>query len=67
MGGIVNNNSGEKSLFYGKTERYVKSESSVVDGNTYVSSLSASVKKKMEQKISKGKIEMMYHGAKPAE
>lgn len=37
MGGIVNNNSGgEKSLQYGKTERYVKKVKVVLrDGNTY--------------------------------
>ena len=37
MGGIVNNNSGgEKSLQYGKTERYVKSVKVVLrDGKTY--------------------------------
>lgn len=37
MGGIVNNNSGgEKSLMYGKTEKYVKRVKVVLrDGNTY--------------------------------
>jgi len=37
MGGIVNNNSGgEKSLFYGKTEKYVKRIKVVLaDGNVY--------------------------------
>jgi FAD/FMN-containing dehydrogenase len=37
MGGIVNNNSGgEKTLTYGKTEKYVESMSMVLaDGNTY--------------------------------
>lgn len=38
MGGIVNNNSGgEKSLQYGKTERYVESMKAILhDGNTYI-------------------------------
>jgi FAD/FMN-containing dehydrogenase len=37
MGGIINNNSGgEKSLFYGKTEKYVKKIKAVLsDGNIY--------------------------------
>lgn len=37
MGGIINNNAGgEKSLFYGKTEKYVKSVKVVLrDGNVY--------------------------------
>ena len=58
MGGIVNNNSGgEKSLFYGKTERYVKKVKVVLsDGNTYVfHPLSKpQLEKKMEQKDFEG-------------
>lgn len=60
MGGIVNNNSGgEKSLFYGKTERYVKKVKVVLsDGNTYVfHPLSKQqLEKKMEQKDFEGEL-----------
>ncbi len=60
MGGIVNNNSGgEKSLQYGKTERYVKSVKVVLaDGNTYeLKKLTeAALKKKMEQKDFEGEL-----------
>lgn len=66
MGGIVNNNSGgEKSLFYGKTERYVKKVKVVLsDGNTYVfHPLSKQqLEKKMEQKDFEGELyKKMYH------
>ncbi len=60
MGGIVNNNSGgEKSLQYGKTERYVKSMKMVLrDGKTYkFHKISEEVlEKKMEQKDLEGEI-----------
>ncbi len=60
MGGIVNNNSGgEKSLQYGKTERYVKSVKVVLrDGNTYEFKriTEATLEKKMEQKDLEGEI-----------
>lgn len=60
MGGIVNNNSGgEKSLQYGKTERYVKSVKVVLrDGNTYeFKKLTMSqLEKKKEQKDLEGEI-----------
>lgn len=51
MGGIVNNNSGgEKSLQYGKTERYVKCVKVVLsDGNTYT--LGKLTKAQLEKKI----------------
>ena len=54
MGGIFNNNSGgEKSLQYGKTEKYVRRMKVVLsDGNTYeLKPLTEDeLKKKMEQK-----------------
>ncbi len=60
MGGIVNNNSGgEKSLQYGKTERYVKKIKVVLrDGNTYeIKKITeAALEKKMEQKDVEGEI-----------
>lgn len=60
MGGIVNNNSGgEKSLQYGKTERYVKKVKVVLrDGNTYsFHKISMDVlKKKMKLKTLEGEI-----------
>jgi FAD/FMN-containing dehydrogenase len=60
MGGIVNNNSGgEKSLQYGKTERYVKKVKVVLrDGNTYEFKKLTMVglDKKMEQKDLEGEI-----------
>jgi len=60
MGGIVNNNSGgEKSLQYGKTERYVKKVRVVLrDGNTYeFKKLTRSqLEKKMEQDDLEGEI-----------
>lgn len=60
MGGIVNNNSGgEKSLQYGKTERYVKKVKVVLrDGNSYsLHKISEEVlKKKMKQKDLEGEI-----------
>ncbi len=60
MGGIVNNNSGgEKSLQYGKTERYVKRVKVVLrDGNTYEFKplTEAELKEKMELKTLEGEI-----------
>jgi FAD/FMN-containing dehydrogenase len=60
MGGIVNNNSGgEKSLQYGKTEKYVKKVKVVLrDGNTYTlhKISEAALEKKMEQKDFEGEI-----------
>lgn len=60
IGGIVNNNSGgEKSLQYGKTERYVKSVKVVLrDGNTYeFKKITESVLiKKMKQEDLEGEI-----------
>lgn len=60
MGGIVNNNSGgEKSLLYGKTERYVKKVKVVLrDGNEYsFHKISKEVlKKKMKLKTLEGEI-----------
>ncbi len=60
MGGIVNNNSGgEKSLQYGKTEKYVKSVKVVLrDGKTYeFKKLTRSqLEKKMEQDDLEGHI-----------
>jgi len=60
MGGIINNNSGgEKSLFYGKTERYVKKVKVVLsDGNIYsFHKISKSVlDKKMKQDDMEGEI-----------
>ncbi len=60
MGGIVNNNSGgEKSLQYGKTERYVKKVRVVLrDGNTYeFKKLTRSqLEKKMDQDDLEGEI-----------
>ncbi len=60
MGGIVNNNSGgEKSLQYGKTERYVKRIKVVLsDGNVYeLKPLNEEeLKKKMEQDNFEGKM-----------
>lgn len=66
IGGIVNNNSGgEKSLQYGKTERYVKSVKVVLrDGNTYeFKKLTMSgLEKKMQQKNLEGEIyKKMFH------
>ena len=51
MGGIVNNNSGgEKSLQYGKTERYVKNIKAVLsDGNIYI--LKALSQEELEKKM----------------
>lgn len=60
MGGIVNNNSGgEKSLQYGKTEKYIKRVKVVLrDGKTYtLSKLTRSqLEKKMEQDDMEGEI-----------
>ncbi|MCL4353306.1 FAD-binding oxidoreductase [Patescibacteria group bacterium] len=60
MGGIVNNNSGgEKSLQYGKTEKYVKNLKVVLsDGNVYeLKALSdEELKKKLEQKNFEGEL-----------
>lgn len=60
MGGILNNNSGgEKSLQYGKTEKYVRRVKAVLsDGKTYeLKPLSQSeLKKKLEQKDFEGEI-----------
>lgn len=60
MGGIVNNNSGgEKSLYYGKTERYLKKVKVVLrDGNEYsFHKISEEVlKKKMKLKTLEGEI-----------
>jgi FAD/FMN-containing dehydrogenase len=60
MGGIVNNNSGgEKSLMYGKTEKYVKKVKVVLkDGNIYEFEPlnSVKLKKKMLQKNWEGEI-----------
>lgn len=60
MGGIVNNNSGgEKSLLYGKTERYVKKVKVVLrDGNTYSfhKISKEQLTKKMKQKDLEGEI-----------
>ena len=60
MGGIVNNNSGgEKSLQYGKTERYVKSIKVVLrDGNTYEFKkiTEATLEKKMKQNDVEGEV-----------
>lgn len=60
IGGIVNNNSGgEKSLLYGKTEKYVKKVKVVLsDGNAYfLHPLSESaLTKKMEQKDFEGEL-----------
>lgn len=60
MGGIVNNNSGgEKSLQYGKTERYVKSVKVVLrDGKTYEfrKITMAALEKKMKQEDLEGEI-----------
>lgn len=60
MGGIVNNNSGgEKSLQYGKTERYVKKVKVVLaDGNTYdLHELNkSSLEKKMKLKTFEGQV-----------
>lgn len=51
MGGIVNNNSGgEKSLSYGKTERYVKKLNVVLaDGNEYI--IKPQNKKELQEKM----------------
>lgn len=58
MGGIVNNNSGgEKSLQYGKTERYVKKLKVMLsDGNEYILEplTEAELKKKMKLKSFEG-------------
>lgn len=60
MGGIVNNNAGgEKSLQYGKTEKYIKKVKVVLaDGNTYeLKPLSQSeIEKKMKFKTFEGEI-----------
>ncbi len=60
MGGIVNNNSGgEKSLQYGKTEKFVRSIKVVLrDGNTYEFKkiTEGSLEKKMAQKDFEGEI-----------
>lgn len=60
IGGIVNNNSGgEKSLSYGKTEKYVKSLKMVLsDGNEYeFKKLNENeLKQKMEQKDFEGEL-----------
>ena len=60
MGGIVNNNSGgEKSLRYGKTEKYVKQVRVVLaDGNEYILKPlnEKELKEKMEQKNFEGEI-----------
>lgn len=51
MGGIINNNAGgEKSLFYGKTEKYVKRIKVVLsDGNTY--EIQPLTKSQLQQKV----------------
>lgn len=60
MGGILNNNSGgEKSLQYGKTEKYVKRMKVILgDGNTYELKklLEEELKKKMAFKTFEGEI-----------
>ena len=60
MGGIVNNNAGgEKSLQYGKTERYVKKIKVVLaDGNTYEfhTLTKTHLQKKMRQKNFEGEV-----------
>lgn len=60
MGGIVNNNSGgEKSLYYGKTERYIKKVKVVLrDGSicTFSKMSKEKLKEKMKQKDLEGKI-----------
>ncbi|MBI2031644.1 MAG: FAD-binding oxidoreductase [Candidatus Levybacteria bacterium] len=60
MGGIFNNNSGgEKSLAYGKTEKYVKRMKVVLsDGNTYELKplMEDELKKKMDQKNFEGEL-----------
>lgn len=60
IGGIVNNNSGgEKSLLYGKTERYVKKiKVTLADGNTYILRplTETQLGKKMEQNNFEGEI-----------
>lgn len=66
MGGIINNNSGgEKSLQYGKTERYVRRVRVVLrDGNIYeLRKLTiAGLEKKMAQKDFEGEIyRKMFH------
>ncbi len=66
MGGIVNNNSGgEKSLYYGKTEKYVRNVKVVLrDGNIYnFHKVSEDMlKKKMLQKNLEGEIyRKMFH------
>ncbi|HMS22968.1 MAG TPA: FAD-binding oxidoreductase [Candidatus Levybacteria bacterium] len=66
MGGIVNNNSGgEKSLYYGKTEKYVRNVKVVLrDGNIYnFHKISEDMlKKKMLQKNLEGEIyKKMFH------
>lgn len=52
MGGILNNNSGgEKSLRYGKTEKYVKKMKVILrDGNTYI--LKKLSEKELQEKLS---------------
>lgn len=65
MGGIINNNSGgEKSLQYGKTEKYVKRVKVVLsDGNTYeLKPLSKEeLEKKLIQKDFEGEIYKKIH------
>ncbi len=60
MGGIFNNNSGgEKSLQYGKTEKYVRRMKVVLsDGNTYELKplMEDELKKKMDQKNFEGEL-----------
>jgi len=65
MGGIVNNNAGgEKSLQYGKTEKYIKKIKVVLaDGNTYtLKPLSETeLEKKMQEKTFEGEIYKKMH------
>ncbi len=65
MGGIVNNNSGgERSLYYGKTERYVRSVDVVLaDGNkcTLKPQNSEGLKAKMEQNNFEGNVYRGMH------
>ena len=65
MGGIVNNNSGgEKSLKYGKTERYITEVTLVLrDGNEYTFGeiTEAELEQKMKQKDLEGEIYSEMH------
>ncbi|MCL5784668.1 MAG: FAD-binding oxidoreductase [Patescibacteria group bacterium] len=65
MGGIVNNNAGgEKSLFYGKTENFVKLVKVVLrDGNTYELKplTEAELQEKMKLKTLEGEIYTKMH------